>query len=266
MLSLCRDMAVWEQFVTQGEEVLSAVRRSDRALAEQVCEFESLEFGVAYFSCSLPATNETNQLRDVWLADVSADVAFERAETFYRERGLTCLAWSPASSQSIEPIDRFLTAKGWRRVDHVAMSLKRGQPLDGPAAPQVRVLPARAMPKAFRETFRGDESLIEIAIERLNDSHLDPFVATIDKTPAGRVGYLEVGDVARITDLYVVPAMRRRGVGRTLLSHGYQLARRLLPKAVVLSIPVENADVVDYLTRMGFAQNGTTTQFVRDER
>jgi GNAT superfamily N-acetyltransferase len=245
---------------------MTAVRRSDRALAEQICEFESLEFGVAYFSGRLPASIQTNQLRDVWLADVSPEVAFDRAESFYRERNLTCLAWSPASGQAIEPIEHLLTGKGWRRVEHVAMSMEHGELLDGSADPQIRVLPARAMPKALHETFGGDEAAFQIAAERLNDSHLDPFVATFDKTPAGRVGYLEVGDVARLSDLFVVPEMRGKGVGKALLSHVYQMARRLLPKAVVLSIPATRTREIDLLSRKGFAQSGTTTQFVREPK
>ena len=71
-------------------EIISAVRRSDQAWCEQVCQWESLGFGVAYWACDFTSLAEGQQLRDIWLNQVDPRAAYEQTETFFRERGLTC--------------------------------------------------------------------------------------------------------------------------------------------------------------------------------
>jgi len=243
-------------------DVLTALRRSDRALAEQISQWESLEFGVVYYSSAYPRLAEANQLRDVWLADVDGETAYIRAERYYAERGLSCLSWTPASAQPVEPVEKLLRAKGWRRVDVVAMGLVNWDGLKVAPDPSIRILPARAMPKAYRSTFE-DDTRSDAARDRLNDSNLDAFVAMLDGQPAGRISYLSVGDAARLTDVYVPPVFRRHRVGRMLAAHFLQLARRLLPKVVVASVASEDTVGQAFLARCGFVLIGTTTQFLR---
>src|SRR5262245_38317879 len=131
-------------------DVLTAIRRSDRALAEQLSEWESLDFGVAYYSKAFPNLAEANQLRDVWLADVDGEMAFARCEEFYKARGLECRAWSPASGQNIGPVESLLNGKGWQPNSYLAMGLVNRAALSIAADPHIRVLPARAMRKAYR--------------------------------------------------------------------------------------------------------------------
>ena len=247
-------------------DILTAVRRSNRALVEQVAQWESLEFGVAFYSATLPREAAANQLQDAWLAEVDGATAYERAEAYYRERNATCLAWTPASAQAIEPLEALLLPKGWRRVDCLAMHMTDWSALDAQANAAIRVLPARAMPKAFRrsitETGAGDEET-NAAFERLNDSNYDAFVAMSGDQPVGRVAYLEVGDIGRLAELFVTPAQRGRGIGRGLLWHVRQLVRRLGPRAFVASVPAEDDAGASFLQRAGFSQVGTFTHFVR---
>lgn len=247
-------------------DILSAVRRSDQALCEQVARWEALDIGVAYCSTNFPILAVANQLRDAWLAEVDGPSAYERAETYYRERHLTCLAWTPASGQAIEPLEGLLTPKGWRRVDRLAMSLTDWSILESESEATIRVLPARAMPKAHRQTYAdagASDEETAAAIERLNDSNYDAFVASIDGRPAGRIGYLEVGDIARLSELWVEPSLHGRGVGPALLQHALQLARRLLPRAIVTAVEVTNTKGRDFLVRCGFESGGTLTHFAR---
>ncbi len=245
---------------------LSAVRRSEQALAEQVAQWEALEFGVAYTSANFPTLGAANQLRDAWLAEIDGESAFDRTETYFRERNLTCLAWTPAAGQAVEPLEALLAPKGWRRVDSLAMGLTDWAVADAAADPSIRVLPARAMPKAYRQSYTDAEATDDetsAAVERLNDSNYDAFVAIVDGKPAGRVGYLEVGDIARLAELFVAPPFRDKDVGKALMRHFLQLARRLLPRAIVASIPVDDEAGVAFLQRAGFSAVGMITQFVR---
>jgi GNAT superfamily N-acetyltransferase len=253
-------------FVTGSIDILAAVGRSDRALVEQISRWEALEFGVAYSSDAFPTLAAANQLRDAWLEDVDGPTAYERAEAYYRERNLLCRAWSPASGQAIAPLEDFLVTKGWRRVEHLAMNLNSWNAVDGPTDPAFRVLPARAMPKAYRRSLTesgASEDETNAAFERLNDSNYDAFVAMFGDQPVGRAAYLEVGDIACLSELVVAPAHRGRGVARGLFRQVMQLARRLGPRAFVASVPADNKAGANFLKRTGFSPAGTLTQFVR---
>lgn len=177
-----------------------------------------------------------------------------------------CRAWTPASSQAIEPLEALLLPKGWRRVDSVAMNLTDWSALNAQPDPTFRVLPARAMPKAYRRIFtetgaRDEETAA--SLERLNDSNYDAFVAMSGEQPVGRAAYLEVGDIACLSDLFVAPSHRGQGVARGLFRQVMQLARRLGPRAFVASVPADNKAGADFLKRTGFTPAGTLTQFVR---
>lgn len=247
--------------VSTGEEIVAAVRRSEVSLAEQVSQWESLPYGVAYWSGAFPVSSEANQLRDVWLADVDGAAAYERAEAWFSERGVVCGRWTAASGQPEEPVARLLADRGWRRVEMAAWSLERWDWAQDAAQADIRVLPARAMPKAFRGTFESGGA--ELAAERLNDSRIDVFVALRGGEPAGRIGYLQVGDVARLTEVFVLPRSRGAGVGRAMAGHVLQLARRLLPKALVASAPSDDAEAAAFLGRCGFMRRAVTAHFER---
>jgi GNAT superfamily N-acetyltransferase len=248
-------------------EALAAMRRSDRALCEQVAAWEPLDYGVAYCSPAFPALGDANQLRDVWLADTDGDTAYQHADSYYRERHLTCYRWTPAAAQPLEEVEAVLLPKGWRRRDLTVAKLTDLALAGAPGDAAIRILPARAMPKAFRRTFANDgphaETRAGLASERLNDSNYDVFVAMLDNLPAGRIGYLEVGDIARLADVFVIPEFRRRGVGLAMAAHFLRLVRRLLPRAVVACTEAENAGGLAFLLRCGFSAAGTLTEFER---
>lgn len=259
-------------------EIIAAVRRSDRVLVEQLSEWEPLAFGVAHTSNRHPALASANQLREVWLVDVSAEAAYERAEAYYAERGLTCRLWTPASGQAPEPVERLLLSRGWRCVDRAAMYLASMDAMTEAVPPAIRVLPARAMPKAFRRTFAAEgaaanadpvlagaaaDAQAEAAIDRLNDSNHDAFVATVDGVAAGRISYLQAGDIARLDDITVLRAFRGRGVGGALVSHVLRLAKRLLPKTLVATAPADCPERIGFLRGWGFELGGVVRDFVR---
>jgi len=264
--------------MNESGEVISAVRRSDRALVEQLSEWESLEFGVAHTSPRHPALASANQLREVWLADVSPEAAYERAESYYSERGLTCRLWTPASGQAVEPVERLLLSQGWRAWDRAAMYLTSMDALTDAMPPAIRVLPARAMPKAYRQTFAAEgaaanadpgvagaaaDAQAEAAIDRLNDSDHDAFVAIVDGAAAGRITYLQAGDIARLDDITVLRAFRGQGVGGALVSHVLHLAKRLLPKTIVATAPADCPERIGFLRGWCFEIGGVVRDFVR---
>lgn len=254
------------------EDVISAVRRSNRAWWEQVCQSESLEFGVACTAAEYPSLVEGNQLSEAWIADADPELVYEKAEAYFRDRGLTCRVWTPASSQPPEPVDSLLLRHGWRRSDLVALGLvswdaQTVTPADG-GEQSVRILPARAMRRAYRsllaESFADDESRIEAAFARLDDANFDAVIAQVDGEPAGRVAYLEVGDIAALTDLHVASVFKGRRIESELIAHFLQTARRLSPRQIVACVESSDAASLQILESHGFAAAGTLPRWLRN--
>ena len=131
----------------------------------------------------------------------------------------------------------------------------------------IRILPARAMPKAYRRLLSGGgpggEDLIESIFRRLDDPNHEPFVAMADRQAAGKIAYLEVGDIARLADFAVASHAEGRGIDRALIAHFLRMARRLLPRAIVARVPAEDHDTKTLLEDCGFSVAGTLTQFHR---
>jgi GNAT superfamily N-acetyltransferase len=254
--------------MSQALDPLTVFRRSERVLAEQIAQWESLEYGVAFIAPAFTDLPEANQLREVWLADLDAESVFTRTEAYFAAHELTCRMWTPASGQPIEPVEALLRRKDWQRREQVIYQQMNASPVTATIPSDVRVLPARAMPRAYRAAFETNEPLSEMrahaAMERLNDSNLDAFVATVDGRAAGRISYLSVGDAARIFDVFVLPMHRRRGVGRAMMSYVLQLARRLLPKLLVAAgDPSKLDESTSYWTASGFIPVARAVDFVR---
>lgn len=225
--------------------------------------------------------------------------AIEPVEAIMRQRGWRCVRsaamglrdWNAGESEAGGP--SALTGLNLRVDEAVASLLHRRPASDAtgetPVPPQgtappanpkskgrrhtgggdsIRVLPARAMKKAYRATFDGSRDAasaeaVRAGIARLDDPNYDSFVAMVGDVPAGRAAYLEVGDIARLADVFVLPEFRRRGVGRALAARFAQLARRLTPRVAVASCDCEDAAAVAFLERCGFAAVGTLTAFDR---
>ena len=254
--------------MSRPDETLSAVRRSDEAWCGQLAVAEPLAFGVAFAATGHPAAPGATQLRDVRLADVSGEAAFAQAEAHFAQAGAACDRWVPASGQPVEPVAALLTPRGWRRVERCAFALQAaaGTARSETSTPDdMRILPARAMRKAYAATFAEEPAAArDAALDRLNDANLDAFVAVAGGRAVGRAAYLEVGDIARLIDVRVLADDRRRGVGRRLAAQFVRLAGRLLPRAAVAACDADDAAARAYLSACGFVEDGRLIEFRRN--
>ncbi len=240
---------------------VGSVLRSNQAYYSQICATESLEWGIAYWSEAFPAVAEANQFREVIVSDAAVmPQALAAATDFFTNRGLRCRRWAPAADQPIDAQRTFLESHGFEPRHTLAMRLEAWPaPLD---VAGVRVLPARAMRAAFRETFAGDDAAtIELANERLDDPSLDMLVAMVDNRPAGRCAFFEVGDIGRIVGLNVVESMRGRGVATALLSSALAVAHRVASRIVCAQVDAENGVARACFERIGFRQDGVIVEF-----
>ena len=253
---------------------VSAILRSNQAYYAQLSDTTSLQFGIAYTCPRYPSLEFANQFREV-LIEQSGDVetAFAEAEAYFAGAGVQCYAWVPAADQPIEPMATFLSSKGYRRRDLSAMVVREWVEL--PAPQDVRVLPARAMPKALHaihtEEFRMSDSvkqnmLMAAATERFNEPQIDAFLALVDGAPAGHCTLFQVGDIGRIVDLFVVESLRRRGVATALMGHLLRMARRLSMRLTCAEIPSDSVAALTLCERCGLVGDGTTTELVKGSK
>lgn len=257
--------------MSMDEPILAAVRRAEQVFCEQVSQPESLEFGVAMTCGQFAASGQANQVREVVLGATPIADALECVDRFYAQRHLTCWRWVVAGGEPVEPHAAFLCGRGWVRRERLALALA-----EWPASridSSLRILPARAMRRAYRMTHldAGDPcaddetkgAMADEANARLDDSNYDAFVALCGDVPAGRIAYHEVGDIAAVRDLYVVRALRGRGVARALMAHVLGLARRLGPRILVTLVDSDDAAGRSFLSKQGFRGGGVFPEFHR---
>jgi len=251
---------------------VSSLLRCIQAYCIQLCEKHTLDFGIAYYCERFPEVAELNQFREV-IADETTDVRalFMQAQEWFEQNDLKCYRWAPALGVASPALAEFLVEHGFdRRVD-VALRLTEWVELD--ASPGVRVLPARAMRAAYRESLEAvppdtgstwTAHIAEACEDRLDDPSFDMFVALVDKQPAGRCALYQVGDLAHVRDLAVLPAFADRGVERALLAHVLALAKRLVLGNVLAHVSADDRVRLAWFQHAGFVPDGEMVEFRRD--
>lgn len=250
---------------------VSSLLRSTQAFCLQLCEKETLDYGIAYFSPEFSALPEANQFREVWIEDATEiPVAFEQVEHWFAHQNLFCHRWAPAQGKGSPQLDGFLDARGFTKRVYRSMVLREWVEIE--PLSRVRVLPARAMRAAFRETYAQDEALPGASMRklladayerRLDDPQFDMFIATIDGKPAGRAALYQVGDLARVVDLAVLKAFESQHVEDALLAHLIAMAKRLQFRHVLAQICQEDKARYSWLRRVGFVVDGEIVEFER---
>ncbi|MBI4717035.1 MAG: GNAT family N-acetyltransferase [Planctomycetes bacterium] len=249
---------------------VASLLRSTQAYCSQICDKETLPFGIAYYSRRFAALPQANQLREVVFDDPGRiAAAFDQAQAWFAQRELVCHRWAPAEGQAPQPIGACLASRGFLPRASVALALTQWPQLEVPAG--VRVLPARAVRAAFLASYAGldapsaavEAQERESAGERLDDPQFDAFVAVIDGEPAGRGALYQVGDMARIIDLFIRPVGLDRGADRALLAHLLTLARRLAMRHIYAQVEAEQRGCLELLQRAGFVADGEIVEFHR---
>lgn len=251
---------------------VDSILRSTQAYCQQVCETQTLDYGIVYYSERFADLPDANQFREVLMDDPAAiPVAFDQAQRWFQERGLFCYRWAPAGGQPTDALSSFLKAQGFRTRPQTVMALTRWmdiQPVEG-----VRIHPARATRAAFQATLlaagpgrRGaDPALVaRLYEERLDDPQYDMFVAMVEGNPAACCALYQVGDIARVMDLTVLDRYVDRHVDRALLAHVLAMARRLAMRNIYLQIDSADTDRIAWYETFGFVADGDMVEFERD--
>ena len=251
---------------------VSSLLRCIQAYCDQLCDKHTLDFGIAYYCERFPEVAELNQLREVMIGEADdVRTLLDQAQAWFAQSGLNCYRWAPAMGTAPQELSEFLIKRGFERCVDVALRLTEWVELE--ASPEVRVLPARAMRSAYRESLEAvppptgspwSAHVAEACEDRLDDPSYDMFVALVNKEPAGRSALYQVGDLAHVRDLTVLPEFADRGVERTLLAHVLALAKRLELAKVMAHVAKDDAVRLAWFQHAGFVPAGEMEEFRRD--
>jgi len=245
--------------------------RANQAWCLQLCEKETLNLGIAYYSDRFAQLPETNQYREV-IAEDSTDVsaALDEASRWFSEKNLQCHRWAPATGQASPALEDLLTQKGFTKRTYTVFALARWPKIQRPD--DLRILPARAVRDAFRRSIieaSSKDSLVQPQIladawiERLDEPQLDAFVAMKASTPLGYAGLFQVGDIAQVLLPRVADRTLRPQVEKALLGHLLILAKRLAMANIVTALDENDHEERVHLESCGFVADGTIVEFDR---
>jgi GNAT superfamily N-acetyltransferase len=250
---------------------VASLLRCSQARCQQLCQKQTLQQGIAFYSERFAELRETNVFREVVVEDHAAvEAAWRECELFFGEHGLICRRWSPAANQQTKLAEPFLTTKGFELRRRSALALAKWPEVA--SFPDVRVLPARAMRPALGETLAAEfgpegETIAglqtEACEERMDDASYDMFVAVAQGQAAGRGALHQVGDVGRITDLFVLPEFVSQKVGEALLAHLIKTARRLLLRTILTQVDEKQSELSSLFESSGFVRDGSVFEFDR---
>lgn len=253
-------------------DALAGIRRSSQVYYAQVADQTTLACGVAFTCPRYPNYYNGNQFREVVIPPGrSLADCFDEVQAFYAAQGLRCFRWTPAAAQPAGPLEAFLAPRGYTPIRNLA--LRRVREVDIPTHPGVRLLPVRAMRKAFRELMLGHrayalpvrEMLADVAVDRLDDPQYDLFVAMLENRPAGYGALHQVGEIGRIENVFVAEACRRQGVGLSIMAWLLALSRRLALRVTCLETEETNTPAQALYARCGFEAEGSFVEFIAPE-
>ncbi len=256
---------------------LAALRRSDRFYAELVTQRESFAWGDAFIRDGDPQSS-FNHAAEVQRSPPHTTLSNLLAD--FAARGARCAALLPGDAHADAALIAAVAAAGFLARERSVYWCDAGRTAP-PRAATLRILPARAMPRAHlalltaragaaaaalgAESSAGADvdAQIRAQRDRLDSASYDAYVAMRDNRPAGMAALFQVGDMGRVCDVFTLPDERRRGVATALIDFAIMQARRWMLRPIVAAAFSDNAPARGVLTRCGFHEAARQAWFGR---
>ncbi len=160
------------------------------------------------------------------------------------------------------PLVDHLTHAGWVPHPLDVLHLSRVKGTAGPVA-SLTVIPARAAYGPLRRLMddRFGDRRADATIQSIDDPHLDVWLALRNGGPVAVVSLLNDGEVGTVTDLFVVPSERKRGIGRLLLGRAFEASGRSGHRHVLAGVEPGRTGL---FAAVGFETVGQWVRYERD--
>ncbi len=249
---------------------IGSLLRVNQSHTQQICEKQTLEYGICFYATKFPNYDQANQFREVVLDDdVSLETVYQESQAWFAQHQLTCQRWAPAMGQNCDKLTPFLVEKGFTPQTYSAMQLTQWGELD--EHDEVRIVPARAVRQKFRELVRQEsqeesESAAALRVQaeelRMDDTTYDACIALADNKAVGRCSLYQVGDIACVMDFHVPHSSDSAAIEMSLLSHVLALAKRLVIGNICTQVELESPKM-SLLQRAGFESQCEIVEFHR---
>jgi ribosomal protein S18 acetylase RimI-like enzyme len=235
--------------------------------AQDLGDSTDLSIGTAISNAALSSVYDANVILDAALPDgVDPAAAVAEVNAHFAAEGSVCHKWvmnpsaKPGATQPL--VDYLRSRDAYRLVADIQYLAHRPAGTVREIA-GLTIIPARASFKHARalvEILAREQShgrqLADAMMRHLDNPRLDALLALRDGRPVAAVSVLSAGDAGLIDDVYVVPDVRRQGVGRTMMSRALELCARSLFKHVLLGVDPANAAAQRLYASLGFQTIG----------
>lgn len=256
------------------QDLLRLFLRTQLHWGQSLGEETALDVGTAIVNGELSEMAEANFVIQAALAeDQTPKQAVASVEAHFASKASRCGRWimnigSP--SQSVDPLAEYLLGHGYHRqrmrVVHLA-----GAPGQIKEAGGLKIIPGRASYRHFHQLAEaaGDEAgcdqLSELFMLHMEDPNFDSVIALDGTNAVATAGVLSVGDIGRIDQLYVHPAHRRRGLGRTMMSRVLESCARSTFRHVMAALKPEEQPAGALFASLGFTTVGEIPVYCADQ-
>jgi len=257
--------------------LIRAAGRARAVLSRTVAEEIGLDSGTVYVDANRPRVRLCNHATDVRLPAEDRDpvAAVQRLLEEFAQRNSVCHSLTASADRWPPSLGQAAQQAGFVPATRIVLRAERYAEPEGRTTHNgLQVIPARAAFDETRTVFRqmalsehdADQTwadhLAEALTQTLDEPRLDLFLGRSSGQPVGLAGVLTLGHVGVIFPAYTVPQARGQGVGRTLLGHTMEHARRSLFEQVIVERG-QGCGSIPLYTELGFAERTRYVQFRR---
>lgn len=252
----------WNSHDRAPDRVVRAVKMAAAELALSYCNVVDIS-EARLFSCRERADiREANFAADVTVRNPAAmEKLLTRIGSHYRSHSLVCHRLIPAQAvPEQDDATAVLARHGYAREPRLVMMMDRAR---WPASVRtdLQVLPARsamrlygAFQRAVHEvtyTTAVADGLAACAVDVLDDSRLDMFVARLNGRLVAAAGVMSLGQNGVLWDVSTHPDYRRQGIQKALLSYLLDHCARSQFVTLALETPPDNRPAIRMYESIG---------------
>ena len=105
---------------------VGSILRSTQAYCIQLCDKETLDFGIVYHNERYASLPDINQFREVLIEDPeNIPNAYQEAEQWFQKHQFTCHRWAPADGKASDELTSYLSERGFTLRTFTAMALTK---------------------------------------------------------------------------------------------------------------------------------------------
>lgn len=258
-------------FSASNDDLIRFFHKIELQYVRHLGEETQLDCGTAIANANLKTVNMANGIVDAAVPpESSADAAIDEAYDHFNRVGSSCRRWILNPSLPIEqtaPLVERLLARGYVKTTQDILHLPRLPQNPVREVGGLRIIPARASYKHAR--MLAEESaapwntpeLADAAMMHLDDPHYESILALQDGSAIAVTAVLGIGELAGIQELFVTERMRRKGIGRTMMSRALEICVRSLYRHILLSVDPHNAAAQTLYRELGFEKVGAVVEF-----